>query len=281
MSRTVRSVLYLPASNTRAIEKARGLNCDVAVLDLEDAVAPEMKTSARAAALAAVNEGGFRPRLGVRINGLDTDCGASDLAALGDSGVSIIVVPKVEDPATVQAVAARLRGGTDLWVMIETPLTVLRLDAVASAGGPLKGLMLGVNDLATGLGTGHSDDREPLKPWLAATVAAARAHGLIAIDGVFNRIDDPVGFHAECDQGRMYGFDGKSLIHPSQIDAANVAFGVSEEEAEHAREIVSAFAHPEAEAHGAIRLNGSMIERLHLQAAKALLARHAAEQGRP
>ncbi len=279
MIRPVRSVLYLPASNARAIEKARGLNCDVAVLDLEDAVAPEMKAYARAAAIAAVQEGGFGPRLGVRINGLDTDWGATDLAALGDTGASLIVAPKVDNPTTVHAIAARLRGGTDLWAMIETPLAVVHLDAIAGAGGRLKGLMLGVNDLATGLGTGPSDDREPLKPWLAATVAVARAHGLLAIDGVYNRIDDTVGLHAQCAQGRLYGFDGKSLIHPSQIEAAHGAFGVSEDAAERARDIVDAFAHPDAEGRGAIRLNGAMVERLHLEAARAVLARYAIEQG--
>ena len=278
MSRPVRSVLYLPASNARAIEKARGLNSDVAVLDLEDAVAPEMKASARAAAVAAVHEGGFRPRLGVRINGLDTEWGAADLAALGDTGVSLIVAPKVDSPATVHTIASRLRGGTDLWAMIETPVAVVHMDAIAGSGGPLRGLMLGVNDLATGLGTGPSDDREPLKPWLAATVAVARGHGLLVIDGVFNRIDDPVGLHAECAQGRLYGFDGKSLIHPSQIEAAHAAFGVSEDAAERARDIVEAFAHPDAEGRGAIRLNGAMVERLHLEAAKALLTRYAIEQ---
>ncbi len=279
MIRPVRSVLYLPGSNARAIEKARGLSCDVAVLDLEDAVAPEMKASARAAAVSAVREGGFGPRLGVRINGLDTEWGATDLAALSDTGVSLIVAPKVDSLAMVHAIAARMRGGTDLWAMIETPAAVVHMEAIAGAGGPLRALMLGVNDLATGLGTGPSDDREPLKPWLAATVAVARAHGLLAIDGVFNRIDDPVGLHAECDQGRLYGFDGKSLIHPSQIEVAHAAFGVSEDAAERARDVVEAFAHPDANGRGAIRLNGTMVERLHLEAAKALLARYAIEQG--
>ncbi|MBB5744506.1 aldolase/citrate lyase family protein [Brevundimonas variabilis] len=281
MSRPVRSVLYLPASNARAIEKARGLDCDVAVLDLEDAVAPELKASARAAAVTAVREGGFGPRLGVRINALDTEWGAADLAALGDSGVSLIVAPKVEGAATVHAIAARMRGATELWAMIETPAAVIRMEAIAGAGGPLKGLMLGVNDLATGLGTGPSDDREPLKPWLAATVAVARTCGLLALDGVYNRIDDRVGLGAECRQGRLYGFDGKSLIHPSQIEVANAVFGITEDAARQAEDIVRAFAHPDAEGRGAIRLNGAMVERLHLEAARALLARYALEQGLP
>ena len=281
MNRPVRSVLYLPASNARAIDKARGLNCDVAVLDLEDAVAPEFKVAARAAALTAIRDGGFGPRLGVRINGLDTPWGAADLAALGDSGVSLIIAPKVETAVTVRTIAARLRGATELWAMIETPAAVVRMEAVAGAGGPLRGLMLGVNDLAIGLGTGPSDDREPLKPWLAATVAMARTYGLLALDGVYNRIDDAGGLRDECRQGRLYGFDGKSLIHPSQIETANAVFGITEDAARRAEEIVRAFAQTDADGRGAIRLNGAMVERLHLEAAKALLARYALEQGMP
>lgn len=275
-----RSVLYLPASNARAIEKARSLDCDVAVLDLEDAVAPEMKADARAAAVAAVRAGGFGPRLGVRINGLDTEWGADDLAALAGSGVSLIVAPKVESAAEVQALTERLPTGADLWAMIETPAAVLRLVEIAEhgaghgsgSGGLLTGLMLGVNDLATTLRTGASPDREPLKTWLAATVAAARMHGLVAIDGVFNRIADTTGFEAECAQGRLYGFDGKSLIHPSQVSGANAAFGPSDAEIAQARAIVAAFDAPDAEGRGAIRLDGAMVERLHLAAAQALLA---------
>lgn len=281
MNRPVRSVLYLPASNARAIDNARGLNCDVAVLDLEDAVAPEFKVAARAAALTAIRDGGFGPRLGVRINGLDTPWGAADLAALGDSGVSLIIAPKVETAVTVRTIAARLRGATELWAMIETPAAVVRMEAVAGAGGPLRGLMLGVNDLAIGLGTGPSDDREPLKPWLAATVAMARTYGLLALDGVYNRIDDAGGLRDECRQGRLYGFDGKSLIHPSQIETANAVFGITEDAARRAEEIVRAFSQSDADGRGAIRLNGAMVERLHLEAAKALLARYALEQGMP
>ncbi|HEX8470974.1 MAG TPA: CoA ester lyase, partial [Brevundimonas sp.] len=209
-----RSVLYLPASNARAIEKARTLPCDVAVLDLEDAVAPEAKAEARAAAVEAVLSGGFGPRLGVRINGLDTEWGADDLAALARTGVSLIVAPKVESSEAVHALNAALPASAALIAMIETPAALMRLESIAAAGGALAGLMLGVNDLAATLGTGSSSDREPLKPWLAATVAAARMHGLIVLDGVFNRIDDGDGFDAECAQGRLYGFDGKSLIHP-------------------------------------------------------------------
>ncbi|MDZ4364364.1 CoA ester lyase [Brevundimonas sp.] len=274
-----RSVLFLPASNPRAVEKARGLECDVAVLDLEDAVAPEMKAQAREAAVTAIRSGGFRPRLAVRINGLDTPWGSDDLAALAGTGIALIVAPKVESADAIHALSAAVSPGARLIAMIETPAAVLRLDAIAGSGGGLAGLMLGVNDLATGLGTGTSPDREPLKPWLALTVAAARTHGLIALDGVFNRIDDAEGFAAECRQGRSYGFDGKSLIHPGQIAAAHTAFGPSQAEVAAALAIVEAFSAPDAADKGAIRLNGRMVERLHLEAAQALLARHAATTG--
>jgi citrate lyase subunit beta/citryl-CoA lyase len=156
--------------------------------------------------------------------------------------------------------------------MIETPRALVDLSEIAGADGALSGLMLGVNDLAKDLKTGASADREPLKPWLAAVVAHARANGLTVIDGVFNRIQDEAGFKAECAQGRLYGFDGKSLIHPSQIEGANAAFGASVEEVEWARKVVAAFATPEAEGLGVIRVEGEMVERLHLAQAQALLA---------
>ncbi|WP_312784688.1 CoA ester lyase [Brevundimonas sp.] len=267
-----RSVLYLPASNARAVEKARGLSCDVAVLDLEDAVAPEMKIEARAAAVAAAREGGFGPRLAVRINGLDTAWGADDLEALRDAPVDLIVAPKVESATMVHALSRDLRPGADLWAMIETPRALTDLRDIAEADGALSGLMLGVNDLAKDLKTGPAPDREPLKPWLAAVVAHARANGLTVIDSVFNRIKDEAGFAAECAQGRLYGFDGKSLIHPSQIEGANAAFGASADDITWARKVVAAFAAPEAEGLGAIRVEGEMVERLHLQQAQDLLA---------
>lgn len=272
-SERVRSVLYLPASNARAIEKARTLDCDVAVLDLEDAVAPQAKADARAAAVEAVRGGGFGPRLGVRINGLDTEWGLDDLAAMKAAGATLVVAPKVETPEAVHALSAGLGKGSALWAMIETPRALMALGDIASADGALDGLMLGVNDLAKGLGTGASADREPFKPWLAMLVAASRANGLLAIDGVFNRIDDADGLAAEALQGRLYGFDGKSLIHPSQIAGANAAFSPSDAEIAQARAVVAAFAQPDVEGQGAIRVDGAMVERLHLDQAKALLAR--------
>ena len=268
-----RSLLFLPASNPRAIEKARGLDCDLVVLDLEDAVAPEMKVEARAAAVEALKAGGFKSAVGVRVNALGTHWGEADLGALAGLPLDWIVAPKVEEPGLIDAYDARMDETVRLCAMIETPLALMHLNAIAGAGGSLKALMLGVNDLAAALGTRSSEDREPLKPWLAATVAAARAHGLAAIDGVFNGLSDPEGLAAECAQGRLYGFDGKSLIHPNQIETAHAAFSPTPEEIAQAQGIVAAFAAPEAEGLGAIRVAGAMVERLHLARAQALLAR--------
>ena len=270
----VRSVLYLPASNPRAIEKARGLTCDAVILDLEDAVAPAAKAEARRAAVQALKAGGFRPRVGIRVNGLDTSWGADDLAALDGLKPAFVVAPKIESAEAVREVAARLPDGVALWVMIETPLSVLRLDQIAGAGSPLAALMLGINDLGERMNLLLGPDREPLKPWLAAVVAAARGHGLLAIDGVVNATDDADRLETECRQGRAFGFDGKSLIHPTQIATANAAFSPSAEEVARAREVVAAFAAAEADGKGAIRVGYRMVERLHLEAARRLLTRH-------
>ncbi|HRO31913.1 MAG TPA: CoA ester lyase [Brevundimonas sp.] len=268
MQTRFRSVLFLPADNGRAVEKARGLTCDLAVLDLEDAVAPDRKVQARTAAVQALTTYPFA----VRINGLDTPWGADDLKALAGTDVGVVVAPKVEDAAGVAALSQHLPDGARLWAMIETPRALMQLGAIAGSGGALAGLMLGINDLAKALGTGPSADREPLKPWMAAMVTAARAHGLIAIDGVFNRFQDAEGFAAEAAQARLFGFDGKSLIHPSQIDPCHAAFAPSEAEIAFARAVVAAFDAPEAAGKGAIRVQGEMVERLHLEQAKALLA---------
>lgn len=267
--RRARSVLFLPASNKRAVEKARGLDCDVAVLDLEDAVAPDAKAAARAAAVEAVRTGGFKPRLGVRINGLDTPWGADDLDALSGLSLDLVVAPKVDSAEDVADLSERLPPGARLWAMIETPGALLSLPAIAASGGPLEALMLGVNDLAKALRTGPSFDREPLKPWLAAVVAAARANGLLAIDGVFNRFQDEAGFTAEAEQARLYGFDGKSLIHPIQIAPCHKAFAPTPGGLAWARAVVAAF---EGSDRGVVQVQGEMVERLHLEQARALLA---------
>jgi citrate lyase subunit beta/citryl-CoA lyase len=271
-----RSVLFLPASNPRAIEKARSLPCDIVVLDLEDAVAPQLKADARTAAIEAALTGGFHGAVGVRVNALGTEWGEADLAAMSGLGLDWIVAPKVEHPGTIDAYEARMEDGVRLCAMIETPRALFALPQIAAAGGPLGALMLGVNDLAKSLGTVASPDREPLKPWLAATVAAAKAHGYLAIDGVFNRLGDVAGLSTECAQGRLYGFDGKSLIHPDQIEAANIAFSPTLDEVRDAQTIVTAFSDPGAAGKGAIRVDGKMVERLHLAQAQALLDRAAA-----
>ncbi|MGV8929896.1 MAG: HpcH/HpaI aldolase/citrate lyase family protein [Brevundimonas sp.] len=276
-----RSVLYLPASNPRAIEKARDLNADAVILDLEDAVAPDAKAGARQAVVAALTAGGFGPRVGVRINGLDTPWGSDDLAALNGLNPDFVVAPKIESAEAVRAVAGRMPADVALWVMVETPLSVLRLDQIAGAGAPLAALMLGINDLGESLNLILGPDRNPLKPWLAALVAAARGHGLLAIDGVVNATNDADRLQTECRQGRAFGFDGKSLIHPDQIDAANAAFSPSSEEVARAREVVAAFASADAQGKGAIRVGYRMVERLHLDAAHRLLSRHEAASTRP
>lgn len=269
-----RSVLFLPASNARAVEKARGLDCDVVVMDLEDAVAPEHKAEARRAAVEALARGGFRAHeVGVRVNGLDTPWGAEDLSALTAANARLVVAPKISNAAEAAGYVSHLPHGAGLWAMVETPLALMNLPAIAAAPG-LSALMLGVNDLAAMLETGHTPDREPLRTAMALTVAAARAHGLSAVDGVFNALDDEPGFEDECRQGRLYGFDGKSLIHPRQIEAANRVFAPSDDELAWARAVVQVFEKPENISAGVARLDGKMVERLHLERARRRLALH-------
>ncbi len=269
-----RSVLFVPASNPRAIAKARGLNCDVVILDLEDAVAPDAKEAAREAACEALREGGFRPRVGVRINPHDSDWGEADTRALAEAGPRLIVLPKVERATQIKAVSRAMGGHTSLWAMIETPRALFNLEEIAQCEAPIDALMPGVNDLAVALGATLGPDREPIKSWLAMIVAAARVSNNLAIDGVYNSIDNLDGLAAECAQGAAFGFDGKSLIHPSQIDTANAAFAPDAAAVAHAREIVEAFSSPDAEALGVVRIDDRMVERLHLEQAKRLLARH-------
>ena len=270
-----RSALYMPASNAKAIDKARTLDCDVVILDLEDAVAPEMKAEARAAAVAAVAAGGFgRRELVIRTNGLDTPWGADDLAAAAKARPDAILVPKVNDGADVAAYAAAIGGAAPLWLMIETTRSIFRLDtigaALAAAGGG--GFVLGTNDLAKEMGARPGTLRAPFQGMLGLAVAAARAHGLIALDGVFNAIDDEAGLTEQCAQGVEFGFDGKTLIHPKQIAPCNAAFTPDAAAIAWARTIVAAFAEPDNAAKGAIRVEGKMVERLHLAQAERDLA---------
>lgn len=273
LTRPRRSALYMPASNARAVAKARTLDCDVVILDLEDAVAPEAKAAARDAAVAAMREGGFgRRELVVRVNALGGEWGAPDFAALAEVKPDAILVPKVDDAATAAACVAKAEN-VPVWAMIETPGALLRLDAIAATPG-LAALVMGTNDIAKDTRIRPGAERLPFLGFLAATVAAARAHGLIALDGVYNAIDDAAGFARECEQGVDFGFDGKTLIHPAQIEACNAAFSPHADEVAWAQEVVAAFAAPEAAGKGVIRVQGRMVEGLHLRQAERLLALH-------
>ncbi len=272
---TLRSALFLPASNPRAVAKARRLDSDAVILDLEDAVARDAKTVARDAAVAAVRDGGFGERvLVVRTNGLDSPHAADDLAALAETRPAAVLIPKVDDVATLAAARAALGPDVPLWAMIETCRGILSLGAIAQAatGLGLTALIAGTNDLAKEMRLPSPPAPEALLPLRVQIVVAARSAGLIALDGVCNALDAPERLAAECAEGRRLGFDGKTLIHPNQIMAANAGFGPDAVEIAWARRVVEAFADPGQAALGAIRLDGQMVERLHLTEAERILA---------
>jgi citrate lyase subunit beta/citryl-CoA lyase len=272
-----RSALYLPASNAKAIAKARTLPCDVVILDLEDAVAPEMKEQAREAAVAAVREGGFGAReVAIRANGIDTEWGSADLAAIAGSGADAVLVPKVSSPQDIDRYQAALHdapASMALWAMIETCASVARLDAIAarSADTRLALWIMGTNDLAKEMRARLTPERTPFLPILSLAVAAARAHGLTILDGVCNEFRDLAVFRTEAEQGLLFGFDGKSLIHPDQIAPTNEVFSPSAEELAWASSVIAAFALPENAGKGAIRVEGKMAELLHLDQANRLI----------
>jgi citrate lyase subunit beta/citryl-CoA lyase len=275
-----RSVLYMPASNARAIEKARTLACDVVILDLEDAVAPEAKPAARAQAVKAVRAGGFgRREVVIRCNGLDTPWGGDDLQAAAQAGPDAILVPKVSGPADIQAYEAWIVHApphTRLLAMIETCAAVFALNEIgavrtAEPSSRLSGWALGLNDLAKEMGCRQTPDRAPMLAVLTLAVAAARAHGLFVLDGVCNELDDPEVFEAQCRQGVDFGFDGKCLIHPNQIEAANRLFSPPPDEVAWARAVIAAFADPANQGRGALRVEGRLAERLHLEQAERLV----------
>lgn len=283
-ARPLRSLLYMPASNARAMAKARTLDCDAVCLDLEDAVAPEAKANARAALVAEAQAGGFaHRRLIARINGLSTPWGHDDLAALAKAPVETVLAPKVDDAADVQALssamdAAGFAPDVALWVMIETPRAVLALERIAdcAAATRLAGFVLGLNDLAKDSGIAQLPGRIAFLPVLTMAVLAARANGLIILDGVCNAIEDTDLLEAECVQARDSGFDGKTLIHPAQLAICNRVFAPSAAEITEAETIVAAFADPASAGRGALRVNGKMVELLHLAQAERLLAKAAA-----
>ena len=281
-SSLLRSALFLPASNPRAIEKARGLAADAVILDLEDAVAPEAKAEARDAAVAAVRTGGFRARtVAVRVNALDSEWGAADLAAVARCAPDAVLVPKIAAPDDVELYHAEL-AGPRLWVMIETCRAISQLQAIADMAlrTRLAAMVIGANDLALELRARPAADRAGLVPYLALAVAAARAAGIAVLDGVSNDFTDLDRFAAECAQARALGFDGKSLIHPAQVEPCNLAFSPDADEIARAEAIVAAFADPANAGKGAIRVGGRMAERLHLAEAERVLALAAAIEAR-
>ena len=277
-----RSALYMPGSNARALDKAKTLPADALILDLEDSVAPDLKAAARGQACAAVAGGGYGGReLVIRINALDTPWGEADLAAAVAAAPDAILVPKVSSAEALAAVGLRLRKlgaaeRTRVWAMIETPQAILDAGSIASAAHDvdtrLSCLVMGTNDLAKDTRARLLPGRAAMLPWLMTALAAARSSGIDILDGVYNSLSDEAGFRAECEQGRDCGFDGKTLIHPGQIAAANDIFAPSAQEVENARAILAAFDRPENRAKGAISLDGRMVERLHADMARRTVA---------
>lgn len=280
LHRPRRSCLYMPGANTRALEKARELPADTLILDLEDAVAPEAKEEARAAILAAVKAGGYGKReIVIRMNGLDTPWGHDDLKAIAISGAHAVLAPKVTGPRDIERLDNLLKeagapDGLDLWVMIETPIAILSIKEIAAAsiGSRLSVFVMGTNDLAKEYRARMTADRLAFQTALQLTVAAARAYGLVAIDGVYNDIKNEDGFRAECEQGRDLGFDGKTLIHPSQLEEANRIFAPSPHDVEQAVAVIEAFADPANAGKGVLKVNGKMTELLHLEEARRIVA---------
>ena len=275
-----RSVLYMPASNERALEKARTLPVDALILDLEDAVAPDAKEAARENACAAVRSGDYgRRELTLRVNGLGTRWHDDDLRAAAQAGPDGIVVPKVGSADDVLRLVAAMEAAgapqrTKLWAMVETPAAMLHCEEIAAASERLAVLVMGTNDLAKELHAEHVPGRQPLLTGLGLCLLAARATGVAILDGVFNNVRDAAGFEAECRQGRQMGFDGKTLIHPGQVAACNAAFAPSAEQVEEAEGILDAW-HSSAGA-GVVTYEGRMIESLHVETAERVLQLHRA-----
>ncbi len=273
-----RSVLYMPSSNERALEKAKSIPCDGLILDLEDAVAPDAKVAARSAACAAVTSGEYGKReLTIRINGADTEWHVDDMAAACEAGPDAIVVPKVNSADAVLQLVEAMAGApehTKLWAMVETPYAMLHAEEIASAAERLTVLVMGTNDLAKELYAEHVPGRQPLLTGLSLALLAARATGKAIIDGVYNDVKNTDGFLAECQQGREMGFDGKTLIHPGQVEGANEAFAPSEKAVEDARGILQAW--EDGKGSGVVTYNGRMIENLHVESAQRTLTMHEA-----
>ena len=271
-TRPLRSVLYIPGSKPRALDKARGLSCDAIIFDLEDAVIPDEKASARATLAAALDEGGYGARFKViRINGLDTEWGAEDARAAAGMNPDAILLPKVGGPDDLAALD-EITKGIALWAMMETPGAMLNAAAIA-AHPSLQAMVMGTNDLAKDIGARFRPDRLPLLSSLGLCLLAAKAHDRAIIDGVYNAFKDDDGLRVECDQGRDMGFDGKTLIHPAQLEVANAAFSPSDEEAETARRQIAAFEEAEAAGQGVAVVDGRIVENLHVATARETLAK--------
>lgn len=270
--RPFRSALYIPGSKERALDKARGLPVDAILFDLEDAVAPDEKANARATLAAALTEGGFGDRYKiVRMNGLETEWGADDAAAIAGMECDAVLLPKVNSAADIDAVVA-LVAGKPLWAMMETPLAVINAPQIA-AHPAVEGFVLGTNDLAKDLGTRRAPRREPLLYALQACLMAARAHGVIALDGVYNAFKDDEGLAEECEQGRDMGYDGKTLIHPAQIEITNRIFAPTEAEIDLARRQIAAYDEAIATGQAVAVVDGRIVENLHIVTARATLAK--------
>ncbi|MFQ5622810.1 MAG: HpcH/HpaI aldolase/citrate lyase family protein [Paracoccaceae bacterium] len=269
-----RSVLYMPGSNSRALAKAAALPADALILDLEDAVAVSEKAAARDMVCAAVRTGGFGARrVMVRTNGLDTDWGRDDFKAACAAGPDAILVPKIDSASDVRSAADLLADfsapqQTRLWVMMETPRAMLNAAQIAAASPRLEGMVLGTNDLMKDIGAIARPDRLPLLTGLGLCILAARAEGLVCVDGVYNAFRDTAGLRAECEQGRAIGFDGKTLIHPAQLAVANEVFAPSPAELAEARKFVEAFEQAAARGQGVAVVDGRIVENLHVEAAR-------------
>jgi citrate lyase subunit beta / citryl-CoA lyase len=277
-----RSVLYMPGSNARALEKAKSLPADGVILDLEDAVAPDAKTAARAQVVAAVKAGGFGPReVFIRTNGFDTPWFADDLTAAAAAAPDAILIPKISTDEQLQLIAQRLLSmhtahKVRIWAMIETPAAIFNVRAIAASAKDaetrLAGFVLGTNDLAKETRARIVPGRAPMLPWLVTCLLAAREHGIDVLDGVYNDFANTEGFAAECMEARDLGFDGKTLIHPSQIEACNAAFSPSADETEQARRMIAAFDQPENKGKGVVQIDGRMVERMHAEMARRTVA---------
>ncbi|GAB3775962.1 citrate lyase subunit beta/citryl-CoA lyase [Nocardioides ginsengisegetis] len=276
----LRSVLYMPSSNERALEKAKAIACDGLILDLEDAVAPDAKPAAREAAAAAAASGEYgRRTVTIRVNGIGTQWHDDDIVAAAQAGPAGVVVPKVNSADEVRALVAALEKAgapdhTRLWAMVETPEAVFNVREIAAASDRLAVLVMGTNDLVKELYAEHVPGRAPLLTSLSLSLLAARAAGVAILDGVYNDVKNIDGFLAECQQGREMGFDGKTLIHPGQVEGANTAFAPSESAVEDARGILAAW--EEGKGSGVVTYNGKMVENLHVESAERTLSIHEA-----